>query len=71
MASITAVVGYGIGDELAAAEDVDSEMPRVILFQLLAWVPLLGVLLAGFIFSIYSPSRGIADMICGTRLTRK
>ena len=71
MASITAVVGYGIGDELAAAEDVDSEMPRVILFQLLAWVPLLGVLLAGFVFSIYSPSRGIADMICGTRLTRK
>ena len=71
MASFAAVIGFGIGQEIAASVDIDAEMPRVILFQLLAWVPMLGLILSGFVFSIYSPSRGIADLICGTRLTRK
>lgn len=50
---------------------ISGEDGTILIVCLLAFLPLLGVVVFGALYSILRPSRGMADVIAGTRLIRK
>ncbi len=65
------LVHMGLGINRLQTETLAAEVPPLFIGLLVVVVPVFLIVLIGLAISITRPSRGIADLICGTRLMRK
>ena len=71
LSTVATLIGIGVKIDQQASQSLDAEWSPFVVVLLLSLLPLLFVMLAGIAYSIFRPSRGIADLICETRLIRK
>ncbi len=71
LTTLALLTDIGVKMNQQASQSLETELSPLLIGLLLSLFPLLFVIVGGFAFSIFRPSRGLADLICGTRLIRK
>jgi uncharacterized RDD family membrane protein YckC len=71
LTSFDMLVHFAIVTNEQQSKSLEVSLPPMFLVLLIGILPLGMVILLGIGYSIIRPSRGIADLICGTRLMRK